>query len=68
MTLFVVMLLPCLDCSLCLETLELSDERPRPFLLQKATERSLLVALRQAKGFLFVFEDIETVDVCCNKE
>ena len=38
------------------------------FLLQKATERSLLVALHQAKGFLFVFEDIETVDVCCNKE
>ena len=51
-------LFPCLDCSLCLETVELSDERPRPFLLKKAAEGSLLVALHQAKGFLFVFEDI----------
>ena len=51
-------LFPCLDCSLCLETVELSDERPRPFLLKKAAEGSLLVALHQAKGFLFVFEDL----------
>ena len=61
-------LFPCLDCSLCLETVGLSDERPRPFLHKKAAEGSLLVALHQAKGFCLCLRTLETVDVSCNKE
>ena len=39
--------------------MELNDERPRPFLLQKAAERSLLVALHQAKDFRVWFETLK---------
>ena len=39
--------------------MELSDDRPRPFLFQKATEGSPLVAARQAKGFRLWFETLK---------